>query len=164
MRLLDSKITLIATFRERSKTGTTGQLAAQHFTFRGSVRRYCRGYLKNQICDSPCKPAQFQNFVVLTLLINVNGERSFMVRAGADRKGHIVYFGEGNMMILSFSRNPIIRSCGHFLEELRTWHGFSGFAVMLTKFQAKQVADLPQVVHVTPDSLYELTITRTWDY
>ena len=24
--------------------------------------------------------------------------------------------------------------------------------------------DLPEVVHVTPDSFYELTTTRTWDY
>ncbi|ESQ38500.1 hypothetical protein EUTSA_v10028468mg [Eutrema salsugineum] len=43
-------------------------------------------------------------------------------------------------------------------------HGFSGFAAKLTNSQAKKIADLPEVVHVTPDSFYELATTRTWDY
>ncbi|KAG7619994.1 PA domain [Arabidopsis suecica] len=43
-------------------------------------------------------------------------------------------------------------------------HGFSGFAAKLTKSQAKKIADLPDVVHVVPDSFYKLATTRTWDY
>uniref|UniRef100_A0A1J3HWZ4 Subtilisin-like protease SBT3.5 n=2 Tax=Noccaea caerulescens TaxID=107243 RepID=A0A1J3HWZ4_NOCCA len=43
-------------------------------------------------------------------------------------------------------------------------HGFSGFAAKLTESQAKKLADSPEVVHVMPDSFYELATTRTWDY
>ncbi|XP_010436973.1 PREDICTED: subtilisin-like protease SBT3.9 isoform X1 [Camelina sativa] len=43
-------------------------------------------------------------------------------------------------------------------------HGFSGFAAKLTESQAQQISELPEVVQVTPNTLYELTTTRTWDY
>ncbi|KAG2312336.1 hypothetical protein Bca52824_023893 [Brassica carinata] len=43
-------------------------------------------------------------------------------------------------------------------------HGFSGFAAKLTKSQAKDIAALPEVIHVIPDSFYKLATTRTWDY
>ncbi|CAN8290250.1 unnamed protein product [Cochlearia groenlandica] len=43
-------------------------------------------------------------------------------------------------------------------------HGFSGFAAKLTALQAKKLAAFPEVVHVMPDTFYELATTRTWDY
>ncbi|KAL0713110.1 hypothetical protein Bca4012_020088 [Brassica carinata] len=43
-------------------------------------------------------------------------------------------------------------------------HGFSGFAAKLTESQAKKISELPEVVHVIPNTLYQLTTTRTWDY
>ncbi|KAH0866871.1 hypothetical protein HID58_073893 [Brassica napus] len=43
-------------------------------------------------------------------------------------------------------------------------HGFSGFSAKLTKSQAKKIANLPEVVHVIPDSFYKMKTTRTWDY
>ncbi|EOA19353.1 hypothetical protein CARUB_v10000290mg [Capsella rubella] len=43
-------------------------------------------------------------------------------------------------------------------------HGFSGFAAKLTETQAQQISELPEVVQVAPNTLYELTTTRTWDY
>ncbi|KAL0845448.1 hypothetical protein Bca101_018694 [Brassica carinata] len=46
-------------------------------------------------------------------------------------------------------------------------HGFTDFAAKLIDSQAKrrwQVLTVPEVVHVTPDSFYQLATTRTWDY
>ncbi|KAL9403297.1 hypothetical protein Peur_000269 [Populus x canadensis] len=43
-------------------------------------------------------------------------------------------------------------------------HGFSGFAAMLSVDQAKMIAELPGVVHVTRNQLHSLQTTRSWDY
>ncbi|KAF3775742.1 Subtilisin-like protease SBT3-10 [Nymphaea thermarum] len=43
-------------------------------------------------------------------------------------------------------------------------HGFSGFAVRLTESQVKLIAELPEVVHVTPSETHKLHTTRSWDY
>ncbi|XP_010529680.1 PREDICTED: subtilisin-like protease SBT3.9 isoform X2 [Tarenaya hassleriana] len=43
-------------------------------------------------------------------------------------------------------------------------HGFSGFAAKLTEYEAEQISELPEVVHVVLDQFYQLTTTRTWDY
>ncbi|EOA19514.1 hypothetical protein CARUB_v10002407mg, partial [Capsella rubella] len=43
-------------------------------------------------------------------------------------------------------------------------HGFSGFAAKLTESQAQQISELPEVVQVIPNTLYEMTTTRTWEY
>ncbi|KAL0742733.1 hypothetical protein Bca4012_084246 [Brassica carinata] len=81
---------------------------------------------------------------------------SFMARSGADRKVHIVYFSEKNMMILSLSRNLIIRCCGHFLGGIKGYahdsvlysygHGFSRFCSETYQYhvptQAKQITGL----------------------
>ncbi|XP_031259152.1 subtilisin-like protease SBT3.5 isoform X2 [Pistacia vera] len=43
-------------------------------------------------------------------------------------------------------------------------HGFSGFAAKLTEAQAQQLAELPGVIRVVPNSLHRLQTTRSWDY
>ncbi|WVZ68546.1 hypothetical protein U9M48_017475, partial [Paspalum notatum var. saurae] len=43
-------------------------------------------------------------------------------------------------------------------------HGFSSFAAMLTKEQARQLADLPEVISVQPSRRYKTTTTRSWDF
>ncbi|BAS74747.1 Os01g0795100 [Oryza sativa Japonica Group] len=42
-------------------------------------------------------------------------------------------------------------------------HGFSGFAVMLTEDQAKQLAEFPEVLSVEPSKTYTTATTRSWD-
>ncbi|CAE6131454.1 unnamed protein product [Arabidopsis arenosa] len=110
-------------------------------------------------------------FVVLSLVIFLNVQRSFV--AEAKKKVHIVYLGEKqhddpefvteshHRMLWSLlgSKEDAHKSMVHSYR-----HGFSGFAAKLTKSQAKKIADLPDVVHVVPDSVYKLATTRTWDY
>uniref|UniRef100_A0A0D9V6Q4 Uncharacterized protein n=1 Tax=Leersia perrieri TaxID=77586 RepID=A0A0D9V6Q4_9ORYZ len=43
-------------------------------------------------------------------------------------------------------------------------HGFSGFAAMLTEDQAEHLAELPEVISITPNQKHELTTTRSWDF
>ncbi|KAK1572613.1 hypothetical protein Q3G72_035275 [Acer saccharum] len=43
-------------------------------------------------------------------------------------------------------------------------HGFSGFAAVLTRPQAKLIADLPGVVRVVPNRILSLHTTRSWDF
>ncbi|XAR72774.1 Tripeptidyl-peptidase II [Bertholletia excelsa] len=43
-------------------------------------------------------------------------------------------------------------------------HGFSGFAAVLTPYQAGVIADLPGVVHVIPNRILSLQTTRSWDF
>ncbi|KAK7264239.1 hypothetical protein RJT34_31845 [Clitoria ternatea] len=43
-------------------------------------------------------------------------------------------------------------------------HGFSGFAAVLSQSQAKLIADIPGVVHVTPNKILSLHTTRSWDF
>ncbi|XP_051114622.1 subtilisin-like protease SBT3.5 [Andrographis paniculata] len=43
-------------------------------------------------------------------------------------------------------------------------HGFSGFAAKLTRPQAQQLSEHPDVIGVMPNSLYKLQTTRSWDY
>ncbi|XP_006397047.2 subtilisin-like protease SBT3.8 isoform X1 [Eutrema salsugineum] len=113
--------------------------------------------------------------VVLSLLILLIGQSSFVARAGAERKTkvHIVYLGEkqhDDPEFVTESHHQMLWSLLGSKEDAHDSmvysyrHGFSGFAAKLTNSQAKKIADLPEVVHVTPDSFYELATTRTWDY
>ncbi|KAL0730792.1 hypothetical protein Bca4012_026886 [Brassica carinata] len=112
-------------------------------------------------------------FVVLSLIIFLNGQSIFVARAVAESKVHIVYLGEkqhDDPEFVTESHHQMLCSLlgseedahGSMVYSYR--HGFSGFAAKLTKSQAKKIADLPEVVHVIPDSFYKLKTTRTWDY
>ncbi|KAG5410826.1 hypothetical protein IGI04_007145 [Brassica rapa subsp. trilocularis] len=112
-------------------------------------------------------------FVVLSLIIFLNGQSIFVARAVAESKVHIVYLGEkqhDDPEFVTESHHQMLCSLlgskedahGSMVYSYR--HGFSGFAAKLTKSQAKKIANLPEVVHVIPDSFYKLKTTRTWDY
>ncbi|KAL1222430.1 Subtilisin-like protease SBT3.8 [Cardamine amara subsp. amara] len=116
---------------------------------------------------------RIQNFVVLTLLIILNDQITFVAQAGAESKVHIVYLGEkqhDDPEFVTKSHHQMLWSLLGSKEDAHDSmvysyrHGFSGFAAKLTKSQAKKIANLPEVVHVTPDTFYELATTRTWDY
>ncbi|ESQ38498.1 hypothetical protein EUTSA_v10028448mg [Eutrema salsugineum] len=110
-------------------------------------------------------------FVVLILVIFLNGQISLTV---ADQsKVHIVYLGEkqhDDPEFVTESHHQMLWSLLGSKEDAHDSmvysyrHGFSGFAAKLTKSQAKKIAGLPEVVHVTRDSFYKLKTTRTWDY
>ncbi|CAA7025097.1 unnamed protein product [Microthlaspi erraticum] len=100
-------------------------------------------------------------------------ESIFVARAGDVSKVHIVYLGEkqhDDPKFVSESHHQMLWSLLGSKEDAHDSmvysyrHGFSGFAAKLTKSQAKKLADLPEVVHVVPDSFYKLKTTRTWDY
>ncbi|KAJ0232847.1 Subtilisin-like protease [Hirschfeldia incana] len=106
--------------------------------------------------------------LVLSLIIVSN-----VARARAEIKVHIVYLGEkqhDDPKLVTESHHQMLSSLlGSKEDALDSMvysyrHGFSGFAARLTKSQAKRISDLPEVVHVMPDSYYELATTRTWDY
>ncbi|KAH0939033.1 hypothetical protein HID58_006494, partial [Brassica napus] len=112
-------------------------------------------------------------FVVLSLIIFLNGQSIFVARAVAESKVHIVYLGQkqhDDPEFVTESHHQMLCSLlgskedahGSMVYSYR--HGFSGFAAKLTKSQAKKIANLPEVVHVIPDSFYKLKTTRTWDY
>ncbi|KAF8050751.1 hypothetical protein N665_1891s0001 [Sinapis alba] len=127
-------------------------------------------------------------FVVLSLIIFLNGQSIFVARAVAESKRpiakqrwffcneqqvHIVYLGEkqhDDPEFVTESHHQMLCSLlgskedahGSMVYSYR--HGFSGFAAKLTKSEAKKIADLPEVVNVIPDSFYKLKTTRTWDY
>ncbi|CAH2035065.1 unnamed protein product, partial [Thlaspi arvense] len=105
---------------------------------------------------------------VLSLIIVLN-----VARVGAESKVHIVYLGEkqhDDPEFVTESHHQMLSSLLGSKEEAHGSmvhsykHGFSGFAAKLTESQAKKLADSPEVVHVLPDSFYELATTRTWDY
>ncbi|VYS47853.1 unnamed protein product [Arabidopsis thaliana] len=106
--------------------------------------------------------------VVLSLIIVLN-----VARASAKSKVHIVYLGEkqhDDPKFVTESHHQMLSSLlgskddAHESMVYSYRHGFSGFAAKLTKSQAKKIADSPEVIHVIPDSYYELATTRIWDY
>ncbi|KAG5384759.1 hypothetical protein IGI04_036229 [Brassica rapa subsp. trilocularis] len=106
--------------------------------------------------------------VVLSLIIV-----SSVARASAETKIHIVYLGEkqhDDPKLVTESHHQMLSSLLGSKEDAHDSmvysyrHGFSGFAARLTKSQAKKISYSPEVVHVMPDSYYELATTRTWDY
>ncbi|RID45997.1 hypothetical protein BRARA_I02688 [Brassica rapa] len=106
--------------------------------------------------------------VVLSLIIVSN-----VARASAETKIHIVYLGEkqhDDPKLVTESHHQMLSSLLGSKEDAHDSmvysyrHGFSGFAARLTKSQAKKISYSPEVVHVMPDSYYELATTRTWDY
>ncbi|CAL4947023.1 unnamed protein product [Urochloa decumbens] len=59
----------------------------------------------------------------------------------------------------SFSKEEAIDSIAYSYK-----HGFSGFAAMLTEDQAENLAELPEIISVTPSQNHELLTTRSWDF
>lgn len=112
----------------------------------------------------------FRSSVLLVLSLIIVSDVAW---ASADIKVHIVYLGEkqhDDPKLVTESHHQMLSSLLGSKEDAHESmvysyrHGFSGFAARLTKSQAKKISDSPEVVHVMPDSYYELATTRTWDY
>ncbi|XP_010421967.1 PREDICTED: subtilisin-like protease SBT3.10 [Camelina sativa] len=113
-----------------------------------------------------------QTIILLALFLSIvlNVQISFAV---AERKVYVVYLGEkehDNPESVTESHHQILWSLLGSKESVHDSivysyrHGFSGFAAKLTESQAQQISELPEVVQVIPNTLYEMTTTRTWDY
>ncbi|XP_010455450.1 PREDICTED: subtilisin-like protease SBT3.10 [Camelina sativa] len=108
--------------------------------------------------------------MVLTLVLNLQMISSVFAH---ETKVYVVYLGKkthDDPESVTESHHQLLRpllgskNAVHDSVVYSYRHGFSGFAAKLTKFQAQQISELPEVVHVIPNTLYELTTTRTWDY
>ncbi|EOA20017.1 hypothetical protein CARUB_v10000289mg, partial [Capsella rubella] len=108
--------------------------------------------------------------LALFLAIVLNVQTSFVV---AETKVYVVYLGEkkhDDIESVTESHHQILWSLLGSKEAVQDSivysyrHGFSGFAAKLTESQAQQISEIPGVVQVIPNALYELTTTRTWDY
>ncbi|OMP02780.1 hypothetical protein COLO4_10836 [Corchorus olitorius] len=112
-------------------------------------------------------------FVLVNLLLILNGENRFVTPVRAESRVHIVYMGErqhDDHNLITKAHHDLLASIigskeGAIDSMVYSYrHGFSGFAAKLTEFQVRQISELPGVVHVIPNRFYSLQTTRTWDY
>ncbi|TKW17221.1 hypothetical protein SEVIR_5G352000v4 [Setaria viridis] len=98
---------------------------------------------------------------------------SFMIRADGSRKLYIAYLGDkkhDDPSLVAASHHEILSTILGSKEEAidsvaySYKHGFSGFAAMLTEDQAANLAELPEVISVTPNQKHELLTTQSWDF
>ncbi|KAJ1285786.1 hypothetical protein BS78_03G303800 [Paspalum vaginatum] len=97
------------------------------------------------------------------LLPRAHGSRKLYVAYLGERKhGHpddVVASHHGTLSSILQSKQEILDSIVYSYK-----HGFSGFAALLTKEQARQLAELPEVISVQPSRRYKTTTTRSWDF
>uniref|UniRef100_A0A1J3DLP5 Subtilisin-like protease SBT3.5 n=1 Tax=Noccaea caerulescens TaxID=107243 RepID=A0A1J3DLP5_NOCCA len=104
-------------------------------------------------------------FVALCIMLALN--------IAAETKIHIVYLGErqhDDPNSVTESHHKMLwsilgsKEAAHDSMVYSYRHGLSAFAAKLTDSQVNQLSELPEVVHVIQDIVYELETTRTWDY
>ncbi|KAM3345621.1 hypothetical protein ACQJBY_020229 [Aegilops geniculata] len=76
-----------------------------------------------------------------------------------DHPDHVVASHHDMLTTLLGSKEESIASVVHNYK-----HGFSGFAAMLTPEQAKQLAEVPEVISVEKNKIHTTTTTRSWDF
>ncbi|OMO79917.1 hypothetical protein CCACVL1_13316 [Corchorus capsularis] len=112
-------------------------------------------------------------FLLVNLLLILNGENRYVTPVRAESRVHIVYMGErqhDNPNLITKAHHDLLASIigskeGAMDSMVYSYrHGFSGFAAKLSEFQARQISELPGVVHVIPNRFHSLQTTRTWDY
>uniref|UniRef100_A0A0D9VEK7 Subtilisin-like protease fibronectin type-III domain-containing protein n=1 Tax=Leersia perrieri TaxID=77586 RepID=A0A0D9VEK7_9ORYZ len=93
--------------------------------------------------------------------------------ANASSRLYIVYMGEkkhDDPSAITASHHDILTSViGSKDRAMKSIvysykHGFSGFAAMLTESQAEELAKLPEVVSVKPNTYHTAHTTRSWDF
>uniref|UniRef100_A0A0E0NCT8 Inhibitor I9 domain-containing protein n=2 Tax=Oryza rufipogon TaxID=4529 RepID=A0A0E0NCT8_ORYRU len=93
--------------------------------------------------------------------------------ADASSRLYIVYMGEkkhDDPSVVTASHHDALTSVfGSKDEAMKSIvysykHGFSGFAAMLTESQAEELAKLPGVVSVKPNTYHKAHTTRSWDF
>jgi hypothetical protein len=106
-------------------------------------------------------------YVVLSLVIFLNVQRSFVAESSAKRKVHIVYLGEkqhDDPEFVTESHHRMLWSLLGSKEDANDSmvysyrHGFSGFAAKLTESQAKKIAGTHSSSHIF---LHEILIVST---
>ncbi|KAI5329346.1 hypothetical protein L3X38_028743 [Prunus dulcis] len=111
-------------------------------------------------------------FVAASLLLVFNGPNTLIAPVDAESRLHIVYIGEKqheDPELVTSSHHEMLASVVGSKEAAidsivySYKHGFSGLA-KLTESQAKEIAELPRVAHVMPNSFHTLQNTRSWDY
>ncbi|XP_040987909.1 subtilisin-like protease SBT3.5 isoform X1 [Juglans microcarpa x Juglans regia] len=111
-------------------------------------------------------------FVLVYLILVLNGQ-SITTIVKARSNVHIVYLGEkprDDPKLITGSHHDMLatvvgsKEMASGLMVYSYKHGFSGFAAKLTESQAQQLAELPGVVRVIPNSLHKLQTTRSWDF
>ncbi|CAM0883250.1 unnamed protein product [Alopecurus aequalis] len=116
--------------------------------------------------DFHSSPQRFSAFLLFCLCLMIS-------RAYGSQKLYIVYLGEkkhDDAALVTASHHDMLSTILGSKEEALASitysykHGFSGFAAMLTDDQAQDLADLPEVVSVTPNQHHELMTTRSWDF
>ncbi|RZC54456.1 hypothetical protein C5167_013311 [Papaver somniferum] len=119
------------------------------------------------------KPMEYLKYIVfiISFLGIICSGSADQVRANeaGDLQVYVVYMGEKtpNMQVESVNTTS---SYQHEYSVARaamvyTYNqGFYGFAAKLTKAQAKRISDLPAVVKVFEDTVYQVKTTNSWDF
>uniref|UniRef100_A0A453DN61 Subtilisin-like protease n=3 Tax=Aegilops tauschii subsp. strangulata TaxID=200361 RepID=A0A453DN61_AEGTS len=76
-----------------------------------------------------------------------------------DHPDHVVASHHDMLTTLLGSKEESIASVAYNYK-----HGFSGFAAMLTPEQAKQLAEVPEVISVEKNKIHTTATTRSWDF
>ncbi|CAM0149431.1 unnamed protein product [Urochloa decumbens] len=96
-----------------------------------------------------------------------------MIGADGSRKLYIAYLGDkkhDDPSLVAASHHEMLSTILGSKEEAidsiaySYKHGFSGFAAMLTEDQAENLAELSEIISVTPSQNHELLTTRSWDF
>ncbi|KAF0918934.1 hypothetical protein E2562_027485 [Oryza meyeriana var. granulata] len=113
--------------------------------------------------SSRCFPACFLFCLCLVMIRGAYGSP----------KLYIAYLGEKKYddptLVIASHHDMLAKVLGSKEEALASIaysykHGFSGFAAMLTEDQAENLAELPEVISLTPNKQHELITTRSWDF
>ncbi|TYH97935.1 hypothetical protein ES332_A12G275200v1 [Gossypium tomentosum] len=134
-----------------------------------------------QCQNNEAKAPTFQNmgsnplpsFVIVLILLVLNGQGPMTAKVEAKSTVHIVYLGErqhDDPKRATDSHHDLLATVvgsKEIASDLMVYsyrHGFSGFAAKLTESQAQKLSELPGVVRVIPNTLHRLQTTRSWDF
>ncbi|KAM3333090.1 hypothetical protein ACQJBY_028291 [Aegilops geniculata] len=118
--------------------------------------------------DFHSSPQRFSAYVLLFLCLMISISRGY-----GSQKLYIVYLGEKKhddpSLVTASHHDMLTTILGSKEDALASItysykHGFSGFAAMLTDDQAQDLAELPEVISVTPNQHHDLMTTRSWDF
>ncbi|XP_062223635.1 subtilisin-like protease SBT3.8 [Phragmites australis] len=101
-------------------------------------------------------------FCMLLLGVDGGSRRLYIVYLGDVKHGHpndVIASHHDMLTAVLGSKDDSLASMVHNYK-----HGFSGFAAMLTKDQAEQLAEFPEVISVQRSRRYTTATTRSWDF
>ncbi|GMJ00477.1 subtilase 3.8 [Hibiscus trionum] len=116
---------------------------------------------------------RLSSFVIVFILLVLNGQVLMTSKVEAKSNVHIVYLGERQLddpKRVTDSHHDLLATVvgsKEIASDLMVYsyrHGFSGFAAKLTESQAQKLSELPGVVRVIPNSLHRVQTTRSWDF